>query len=100
MDFCLFLKNICKNISKNLRGNYIQKLLDHAKQSVTDELKSTSKKIIRKSAESTCDLIDNKIGNKFTGFSKRSKQKNSETITNEYDKEITKENLKKDMYQC
>ena len=48
MDFCLLLKNmgknICKNISKNLTGNYIQKLLDHAKQSVADELKSTSKK--------------------------------------------------------
>ena len=87
-------KNICKNIRKNLSGNYIQKLLDHAKQSVADELKSTSKKIIRKTAESTCDLIDNKIGNKITGFSKRSKQNNSETITNEHDKEITKETPK------
>ena len=47
-------KNICKNVRKNLSGNYIQKLLDHAKQSVADELKSTSEKIIRKTAESTC----------------------------------------------
>ena len=30
-------KNIAKNISKNLSGRYSLKLLDHAKQSATDE---------------------------------------------------------------
>ena len=39
-------------------------------------------------------MIDNKIGNKITGFSKRSKQNDSETITNEHDKEKTKETPK------
>ena len=33
-------KNIGNNISKKLRGKYGQKLLDHAKQSATDSLKS------------------------------------------------------------
>ena len=38
--FLFFAKNmskdIGKNISKNLRGKYSQKLLDHAKQPATD----------------------------------------------------------------
>ena len=32
--------NIGKNISKNLSGTYNQKLLDHAKKSATDVLKT------------------------------------------------------------
>ena len=36
-------KNIGKNISKNWSGKYSQKLPDHAKQSVTDALKTASK---------------------------------------------------------
>ena len=42
--FLHFAKNIGKNISKNLSGKYSQKLLDHAKQSATNALKTTSKK--------------------------------------------------------
>ena len=34
-------KNIGKNISKSLSGKYRQKLLDHAKQSATDALKTS-----------------------------------------------------------
>ena len=41
--FLSFTKNICKNITSNLSGKYSQKLLDHAKQSATDALKTTSK---------------------------------------------------------
>ena len=37
-------KNVGKNISKNLGGKYSQKRLDHAKQSATHALKTTSKK--------------------------------------------------------
>ena len=36
-------------------------------------------------------MIDNKIANKITGGSKNSQQNNSETVTNENDKEIPKE---------
>ena len=56
-------KDIGKNISKNLSGIYSQKLLDHAKQTATDVLKTTSKRLIQKTAEATCDLIGNKIAN-------------------------------------
>ena len=38
-------KNTGKNISKNLRGKYSQKLLDHAKQPATNALSNVSKKI-------------------------------------------------------
>ena len=41
-------KNIGKNISKNLSGKYSQKLLDHAKHSVTDALKFLQKESFKK----------------------------------------------------
>ena len=63
-------KNICKNISKIVSGKYSQKLLDHAKKSATDALKTPSKRVIRKTEEETGDLIDNKIANKITKFQK------------------------------
>ena len=42
----IFIKgqNISKNMSKNLGDKYNQKLLDYAKQSAIDALKTTSKK--------------------------------------------------------
>ena len=44
-------KNICKNIGRNiskyLSRKYSQKLLDHAKQSATDAVKITSKRVIQ-----------------------------------------------------
>ena len=36
-----------------------QKLLDHAKQSATDHLKTTSKKVIQETAETTGDFTGN-----------------------------------------
>ena len=39
-------KNIGKNVRKTLSGKYSQKLLDHAKKSATDTLKTTSKGVI------------------------------------------------------
>ena len=38
-------KDVGKNISKILSGKYCQKLLDHAKKSATDALKSFSKRV-------------------------------------------------------
>ena len=48
-------KNIGKIIIKNLSGKYSQELLDHAKESATDALKTASKRAIRKTAEATGD---------------------------------------------
>ena len=87
-------KNICKTITKNLIGKYNQNLLDYAKQSATDALKTSSKRVIQKAEEATGDLIGNKIANKITKASRSSLQNNSETIANEHDKKY----LKKDIY--
>ena len=74
-----------------MTGKYSQKRLDHAYQSATDALKTTSKRVIRKAAGVTADLICNKIANKITGLSKDSQQNNSQTVTNDDHKEIPKE---------
>ena len=93
-EFLSFAKNmgenIHKNLSKILSGKYSQKLLDHSKKSATDALKTSSKRVIQKTAEATRDLIGNKIANKIMGVS-NSQQNNSETVTNEHHKEIPKE---------
>ena len=45
-----FDKNMRKSICKNLSNKYNQKLLDYAKQSATDALKTASKRDIKKIA--------------------------------------------------
>ena len=44
-------KNVGKNIGKHLSSKYSQKILDHAKQSATDALKTASKGAVQKTAE-------------------------------------------------
>ena len=70
---------------------YSQKLLNHAKQSTTDAIKTNSKRVIQKTAETAGYFIGNNIANKITKVSKNSQQNNSETVTNENDKEKPKE---------
>ena len=68
--FLSFAKNclriIGKNISKNLSSKYGHKILDHAKQSATDALKTASKRAIQKTTEATDDLIENNITDRIT----------------------------------
>ena len=80
-------EHIGKYISKNLSGQYGLKFLDHAKKSGTDALKTSSKRVIKKTAEAAGDFIEYKIANKITKFSKNSQKANSEIITDENDKE-------------
>ena len=72
-------KNMDRNISENLSSKYNQKLLDHAKQSATDALKTSTKRVIQEKVAATGDLIGNKIADKFTTVSKSSPQNNLET---------------------
>ena len=58
-----------------------QKRLDHTKKSATEALKTSSERVIQKTAEATGDLIYNKIANKITRVSKASLQDISETVT-------------------
>ena len=53
-----------------MSDKHSQKLLDHAKQSVTDALRTNSKRVIQKAAEATGDLIGNNIANRITKVSK------------------------------
>ena len=62
--------SFAKNIGKNLSNKYGQKLLDSAKKSTADAIKTASKKEIQKTAEATRNLIGNKITDKKTSVSK------------------------------
>ena len=61
------------------------------KKSATDAIKTTSKKVVQKTAEATVDFIENKIGDKITRVSKNSPQKIIQ-------KKMKKKYLEKDIY--
>ena len=62
-------------MGKSLSNKYGQKLLDSAKKSTTDAIKTTSKRAIQKTAETTGDLIGNKIADKMASVSKKKSTK-------------------------
>ena len=64
-----------RNFGKNI---YSQKLLNHAKQSVTDALKTASKREIHETAEATGDSIGNEIADEITTVSKTLTNNNTE----------------------
>ena len=66
---CGFL-SFAKNMGKNISNKYSPKLVDGAKKSATDAIKTASKRPIHKIAEATGDLIGNKIADKITSVSK------------------------------
>ena len=47
------------SFAKNMSNKYGKKLVDTAKKSATDAIKSASKRAIQKTAEATGDLISN-----------------------------------------
>ena len=77
--------SFAKNMGKSLSNKYGQKLLDSAKTSTTDAIKTASKRAIQKTDEATSDLIGNKIADKITSVSKKSNNNNN----NNEDVEIT-----------
>ena len=64
--------SFAKNMGKTLSNKYGQKLVDSAKKSTTDGIKTASKRVFKKTAEANGDLIGNKIADKITSFSKKS----------------------------
>ena len=64
--------SFAKNMGKSLSNKYGQKLLDSAKKSTTDAIKTASKRAIQKTAEATGDLVGNKIVDKISSVSKKS----------------------------
>ena len=59
-----------------MSNKYCQKLLDNAKKSGADAIKTASKRAIQKTAEATVDLTDNKTAHKITSLSKSLRKKN------------------------
>ena len=70
-----------KNMGKRLSNKYGQKVLDTAKKSPTDAIKTASKRAIHKTAEATGDLIGNKIADKITSVSKKTQNNESEACS-------------------
>ena len=80
--------SFAKNKAKNLSAKYSQKRLDNTKQCSTDVRKTVLKREIQKRAETTSDLIGNKIKSlmKLQMSSRISPQNSLETAKNEHDK--------------
>ena len=66
-----------KNMGKSLCNKYNQKLLDSAKKSTTDAIKTASKIAIQNTVEATCDLIGIKIADEIKSVLKKDPLKNS-----------------------
>ena len=82
-------------MDKYLRDKYSQKLLDTAKKSTTNAIKTVSKRAIQKTAEATDELIGNKIADKMTNVSKKS---NKELPNDETEVLLKQLLLRKDIY--
>ena len=76
-----------------MSDKYSQKLVDTAKKSAADAIKTASKRAIQKTAEATGDLAGNKIADKITSASKKSLKKlhDEESSSTEVNNEIPKE---------
>ena len=81
--------SFAKNIGKNLSNKYGQKIIDTAKKSTTDAIKTASKRAIQKTAEASGDLIGNKIADKITSISNKSNKELPNNDEKEEDIEIT-----------
>ena len=63
------------SFARSISNKYGKKLVDTAKNSATDAIKTASKRAILKTAEATGDLVGNKIADKITSVSKKSTKK-------------------------
>ena len=81
--------SFAKTMGKNLSNKYCQKLLDTAKKSTTNAIKTASRRAIKKTAEATDDLIGHKIADKITRVSKKT-QNNESKAGNASPKDVPK----------
>ena len=81
------------SFARSMSNKYGKKLVDTAKKSAADAIKTASKRAIQKTAEATGDLVGNKIADKITSVSKKSTKK---LPTIDEDEELTTH--KKDIY--
>ena len=71
MSFAKKMDRHANKVAKGLSNKYSQKFFDSAKKSTTDAIKTASKRAIQKTAETTGDLIGNRIADKMTSVSKK-----------------------------
>ena len=64
-------------MGKNLSNKYSQKLINSAKKSTTDAIKTASKRASQKTVKVTADFIGNKIADRITSISKKKPGKES-----------------------
>ena len=62
--------SLAKNIGKNLGNKYSQKIIDAAKKSTMDAIKTATQRVIQKAPEAKGDFVSNKITDKITSISK------------------------------
>ena len=74
--------SFAKNMGKSLSNRYGQKLLDSAKKSTADAIKTASKRAIQKAPEATGDVIGNKIADKITIVSEKTNNNNNNNNIN------------------
>ena len=94
--FLSFPRNIVTHATKaakKISNKYRQKLVNTARKSGTDAIKTASKRAIQKTAEAIEDLVGNKIADKITSVSKKSLKKphDKELLSSEVNKEMPKE---------
>ena len=82
----------------HLSNKYSQKLLNSAKISATDAIRTSSKRAIQKTAEATDDLFGNKVADKITVFQQISTLKRLKTINQKQIVTAWRTYQKKDKY--
>ena len=71
------------SFARSMSNKYGKKLVDTAKKSATDAVKTASKRAIQKSAEATGDLIGNNIADNITSVSKKKSNNNNNNNNND-----------------
>ena len=89
--------SFAKNMGKKLSNKCSQKLLDSAKKSTTQVIKTTSKWAVQKTALVAGELIGNKMADKTTSVSKSPKEFHSKEF---HEKQMRMKQIyqKKDVY--
>ena len=59
------------SFARSMSNRYGKKLVDTAKKSPTNAIKTASKRAIQKTAQATGDLLRNRIADKITSVSKK-----------------------------
>ena len=85
--------SFAKNVGKSLNNRYGQKLLDSAKKSTAEAIKTVSKRAIQETADITSDLIGNNTADKITSVSKKKSNNNNNNNDNNIDNNNNDEDL-------